>query len=404
MDVFVARQPIFDQTSKVFAYELLFRSGPENYFTGTDFDASSSRVISDGMMVMGLDSLTGGKRAFMNFARSALVNDFAMVLPHDRVVVEILETVEPDKEVVAAVIRLKEAGYQVALDDFVDDQRYAPLLDLVDFVKVDFLATADPASRAAVAARLAPRGIRLVAEKVETREAVDEATASGYTFFQGYFFARPIMVPAKDVPGFRLNYLRLLKEINEPRTNLDKLEAIMKQEVSMAFRVLRYINSAAFGFRSEVTSIRHALVLMGEGEVRRWASVWAMAGLGKDRPLELVVTSTLRAKFCELLAIAAGLTDRQSEMFLAGMFSVIDAIIGRPIDEILKSLSVPADVRDALLGRQNGVRAAMDCALAYERGDWAASAEAGGRMGVAESAIAESYLTAASWSRGVFGA
>jgi len=404
MDVFVARQPIFDRQIKVFAYELLFRSGPENYFTGTDYDASSSKVISDGVSLLGLDMLIGRKRAFVNFSRAALVNDFAFVLPRERVVIEVLETVEPDNDVVAAVRRLKDAGYQLALDDFESVERFEPLLDMVDYVKVDFLATTAPEDRATLSRLLSARGIRMVAEKVETREDVDEAVRTGYTLFQGFFFARPVMIPAKEVPGFRLNYLKLVNEINLPETRPDRLEEIMKQEVSMAYRLLRYINSAAFGFRAEVTSIKHAIVLLGLQEIRKLATVWALAGLGRDRPVELVVTSTTRARFCELIACAAGREESASRAFLVGMFSLIDAIIGRPISDLMDSLSIGPDERAALLGQGGPLKTILDCVIAYERGEWESCLALAAQIGLDEPTLADQYLRATDWSRGIFAA
>ncbi|MDE3154832.1 MAG: HDOD domain-containing protein [Acidobacteriota bacterium] len=399
---FVARQPIFDEQDQVFAYELLFRSGLENYFNDVDttHDLATSHVISEGAF-LGLDTLTQGKLAFVNFSRAPLVNDLAFVLPRDRVVIEVLETVEVDQHVVAAVERLKAAGYRIALDDFPHDATNHPLLPLADFVKVDFLAT--PAEhRRGLSERFLARGIHMLAEKVETREAKTEALEAGYRFFQGYFFSRPVIVAARNVPAFRMNYLRLLQEITDPDVTAERLEAIVKQDLSITYRLLRHVNSAAFGFVTEIKSLRHALALLGLNEIRRWASVWAMADLSRDTPGELVVESALRGRFCELLAAETPLKKRAPEFFLMGLFSHLDAIMSRPLDEILSSLPVPHEVREALLGQSNPLRLVLDTVIAYEAADWERCAACAAAAGLSEDEMPERYLDAAEWTSHIF--
>ncbi len=405
MDSFVARQPIFDHHLRVIGYELLFRSSPENVFLpGTDIDRASSSVIADSVLASGLSALTAGQPAYINLSRTALVGDFATLLPKDRVVLEILESVDIDDEVVEACQRLKRAGYVLALDDVVgDDGPRAALIDLVDIIKVDFLGIPEREARGALTARLRARGPILLAEKVETHAVFEEASHAGYVRFQGYFFARPVMTTLKAVPAFRLNYLRLLREVSRPELKLDQLEQIIKQELSMSYRLLRYVNSAAFAFLIEITSIRQALILVGQDQIRKWASVWALAGVGGDRPVELVVASSIRALLCESLAAAAGLGDRASDLFLMGMLSMIDAILDRPMEQALETLSLPYDVQDALLGGGNRLRLLLDCVTAFERGDWNASSTAAAALTVDEELLAHRYLAATSWAGTVFG-
>jgi c-di-GMP-related signal transduction protein len=400
-DVFVARQPIFDEKQRVFAYELLFRSGPENFFSpGQSPEAQTSNVISNGMVV-GLSSLTDNKPAFVNFSREALVGDLAFALPPKEIVVEILESVEADGETLAACERLKAAGYRLALDDFVDTPDRAPLAGLADFIKVDVLAT--PASQSTqIAKKFRVGGRRTLAEKVETRDAMAEAKANGFDYFQGYFFSRPVMVTTRTIPAFRLNYLRLLHELNRPEVNMRRLEDVVKQEASMTFRLLRRVNSAAFSFRLETSSLRHALVLLGEREIRMCATVWAMADLAHDKPSELVVASTLRARLCELLAPLGELGDRSLDLFLVGMFSMLDAILDLPMDRILVSLPLGGDVRDALLGGQNPLRSVLDCVMAYEQGLWDRASNLAVAAGIPEREIPTCYLEAVAWTRDIF--
>ena len=404
MQIFVARQPIFDLQDRVFAYELLFRSGLENCFSAPPdaSDHATSHVISSGGF-LGLETLTQDKLAFVNFSRGPLVSDLARLLPPDRVVIEILETIEPDDEVVAACRRLKEAGYRIALDDFAPADVDSPLAPFADFIKVDLLATPSPDERRRLAERLGNPRTVMLAEKVETREARQEVAAAGYALFQGYFLSQPVIVSAKSVPTFRMNYLRLLQEITRPDVDAPQLEAIVKQDLSITYRLLRHINSAAFGFRTEIRSLRSALALLGLDEIRRWASVWAMADLGRDTPGELVVESVLRGRFCELAAQhAPALRRRAAELFLLGLFSSLDAIMGRPLGEILEALPVPADVRAALLGTPNDFRSVMDAVLAYEMADWETCAARAEAAGIPYERLPACYLQATEWADLIF--
>jgi c-di-GMP-related signal transduction protein len=400
-DIFVARQPIFDERLRVFAYELLFRSGTDNFFVpGASPDMPTSHVLTSGM-TFGLAWLTEGKPAFLNFSRSALVGDFAKAFPPGDVVIELLESVEPDDAVIEACRQLKSAGYRIALDDFEDRPDYVPLVEMADFIKVDVLATG-PAARGALSKRLRTDKRRLLAEKVETREMFDETLAEGYQFFQGYFFSRPTIMTSKALSGYRLNYLRLLSELNNPDVDMGRLEEIVKREASLALRFLRRVNSASYGFRMPTSSLRHALVLLGEREIRMCASVWSMAEVAKNVPSELIVASTMRARLCEMLAKQSDLADRASDLFLVGMFSMLDAILQQPMERIIESLPLTEDVRQALGGGKNALRSVLDSVIAYERGRWDDAAAAAAAAGLKDQNFPACYQEAVTWTRAIF--
>jgi c-di-GMP-related signal transduction protein len=400
-DIFVARQPIFDGRQRVFAYELLFRSGPENYFTPVRSpELQTSHVISNGMFI-DLATLTDNKPAFVNFSREALVGDLAFALPPKEIVVGVLESVTADDESLAACRRLKKAGYRLALDDFVDVPERSPLAEFADFIKVDVRATPGEAG-AALARRYKAPQTRVVAGNIESREAMRAVEDLGYDYFQGCFFSRPMLVSTKTIPGFRLNYLRLLHELNRPEMDMRRLEEVVKQEASMTFRLLRRVNSAAFGFRLETSSLRHALVLLGEREIRACATVWAMADMARDVPSELVVASTLRARLCEMLAPLAQMPDRALDLFLVGLFSSLDAILDQPMDRILQSLPLGGDVREALLGGRNPLRNVLECVMAYEQGLWDRASDLALAAGIPEREIPTCYLEAVEWTRDIF--
>jgi c-di-GMP-related signal transduction protein len=397
VESFVGRQPIFDTQQQVFGYELLFRSGMKNAFTHTDPDQATSKVISDSYFLLGIPTLTGGKRAFINITRDVLLNEFVYLIPKESMVVEILETVEPDPEILAACQKLKQSGYLLAVDDFVYDEKYKPLLNMVDFVKIDFLATKGEGRRALLD-QYASSGIRFLAEKVENPEEHKEALDLGYSYFQGYFFCKPTIISGKDIPAYKLHYLKILQEIHRPEIDFRKLGEIIKMEISLSFKLLRYINSAYFGLRNKIASITQALTLLGENEVKKWVSLIALANMGEDKPEELIVQAMIRAKFCEALGAAAGLVQRTDNLFLMGMFSLIDTILSRPLAEIMREIPIADEIKDALLGEKNRLRDVFDFALICEKGDWEKMPDQTARLGIKEARAYQLYLDALRWS------
>lgn len=397
METYLARQPIFDRQQKVFAYELLFRSGlTNNAYDGTNQNHAASKVIADCCSMLGPHSVTNGKRAFVNVTRDVLLSDYVSLLPKEVAVVELLENVEPDKAVVAACRKLKDNGYLLALDDFIYSEGYRPLVELADVIKVDFLTT-DRATQAGLVAQLAPRGLTLLAEKVETREVYEDAIRMGYSYFQGYFFCKPEVLARKDVPGFKLNYFRILQEIQRPELDFAEIEAIIKRDVALSFKFLRYINSAAFSLRSEITSVRQALNLLGEVPVKKWVSLITLTSMASDKPAELVMQALIRAKFCELLAPQAQLKPRANELFLMGMLSLIDAIMDQTLSSLLTELPISEDVKVALLDGGNRLGDVYHFVLAYERGEWGRLTELAAKLGVDEAAPPQIYLEAVEW-------
>jgi c-di-GMP-related signal transduction protein len=369
-EVYVARQPIFETGGKLFGYELLFRSGLDNFFPpGMNQDIAASQVLHNSFLLFGMDVLICGKRAFINMTRKLLVNDTLSLFPRDCLVVEILENIEPDEEVIASCTKLKRAGYMLALDDFVFSEKLRPLIDLADIVKVDFRAT-PAALHTRLFGQVRSSSIRFLAEKIETQEEARQAQQMGYSLFQGYFYSRPLIIQGKDIPGYKLNYLQLLQEAMAIDLSMDKMGSIITRDVSLAYKLLRFVNSAAFGFRQKIHSIHHALALMGVAEIRKWVSLVALSGMGRDKCDELVVSSLIRARFCEMLAWQIGMSQRSSDLFLMGIFSMIDAFLDRPMEEILSNLPISDEVKVALLGGENTFRRVYELVLAYERGQW----------------------------------
>jgi EAL and modified HD-GYP domain-containing signal transduction protein len=393
--IFVARQPILDAERRVFGYELLYRSGPLATVCDADLDRASARVFTD-VLHYGLAALTGGRYAFINATRIMLVEHLVALLPPDGVVIEVLETVEPDAEVIAACRGLRDRGYRLALDDFSWDDRYQALLGIADFLKVDVLATS-AADRRDIVQRAAPHGLRLVAEKIETVEAFDEARRSGFTYFQGFFFARPVTMAARAIPVSGLRQVQLLGALNDATLGAAQLADLVKQDLSLSFRVLRTVNSAAGALRTPVQSIQQAIVLLGREQIRRWASVWLLAGVAEGGTQETVTMSLVRARWCELLGTQLWGEESGRELFLCGMISLLDTILGRSMETLVASLPVSAHVRKALCGEPSAWTTLLECIRKYERGAWEAALADAAQIGLSAGALASSHLEALRW-------
>jgi c-di-GMP-related signal transduction protein len=388
---FIARQPIFDKRLNVYAYELLFRGGPQNYFQPSR-NASSS-VIADSVTLFDLQNLTGAVRAFLNVDELALRLGAARLLPPDRIVVEILETVNPTEEIVTICRDLRNAGYVLALDDFVDQPNMAPLVELAQFLKVDFQLL-DAEARESVAKKYGGKKLALLAEKVETECELSEARNLGFSFFQGYFFCKPSMIETREIPGDKLLQLELLNAVAAPELDYPAIEKLLKREPSLLYRLLRYMNSPLLGLHSEVHSLRHAISLLGEDKFRHWVSVFAVVAMGGGKPPELVRTALTRAYFCEEFAAAAGLSQNRSSLFLMGLLSITDALLDKPIAEVLRSLPVAEEVKTALVGGDNRFRDVYELLLALERAEWSQLSSHVQRLGCDEEAIPDSYEAA----------
>lgn len=399
MEIHVARQPILDANRRLFAYELLFRSSPQNTFDGTEENRATASVISMSFFSPAAEHVRGGKLAFVNFPRRHLLDESSLLLPHEEVVIEILENVPPDEQVLAACRDLKQRGYRLAVDDFVMEEGRDVLARLADFIKVDFRATS--IDEQAQIARRYGRGACLLAEKVETWEEYQRAKDLGYTYFQGYLFSRPIMMTAKEQAGAKLNYFRLLRELNRPELGLRQIAQVLRCEPGLCYKLLRYINSAVFPLLCRVRSIHHALVLLGEVHIRRWLSIVVLLDLAANQPSGLVVAALVRGRFCETLALRVGIADRAPELFLMGAFSLLDAIFGYPLERLLEDLSLGDEIRMVLLGQAPaGSTAAKIWTLvkAYEAADWQLSDLASRDLRMEMAEVAEIYRESVSWS------
>ncbi len=392
--VFVSRQPILDAAGRVFGYELLHRDTTES---GEDGAAAGARGLTDVVLNVGLDTLSEGRSAFLNFTKDLLIADAATLLPAAKVVIQLRRGIAVDDAVVDACRDLHDRGYRIAID-FVSDPEAERLLPFVKYVKIDVRALS-PGAQAALARRFAAGEIRSVAEKVETAEAHAVAKQAGFTLFQGYYFCKPVTCKAGALPTRRLAYLQLLAALRQPNVGVREIEELVKHDVSLSVRVLKCVNSAAYGLRSEVTSIRQALIMIGLEPIRRWVSVWSVAGLNTGGTSELVTVSLLRARCCELLGQKLKGRAEDSELFLLGLCSLLDAIIDRPLVDAIADLPLGTEVKQALLGEPNTARTVLDIVIAHEGGLWDAALDKCRELGLPEDAPATVYADALKWAR-----
>ena len=395
---FVARQPILKTDQKVFGYELLFRDGIENRFTGADPD-HASRSVLDSSLLMGLDMLCDGRQAFINCTRGVLLNDYMTLLPPRQTVIEILENIPPDDSVVAACRNLKTAGYLIALDDFTHHDSRGALADIADIIKVDFRLT-PPEELLGIVQRYGKRS-QMLAEKVETQQEFRAAKQMGFVYFQGYFFCRPEMLPTSRLSPNQANHLRMLQAASRPELNLREIEELVKGEPSICYRLLRYLNSSLFGFSGEIRSVRHALTLLGERETRRWLHLVAALAAGQNKTSALVLAALVRARFCELLGKKVG--RRDSDFFLLGLLSLMDAILDIPMTEIMKNISVNPECKAALLEQIGPSAPIYLLVLAQESGDWPRLAELAQQLHLGDEEIADDHWRAMEWARQMTG-
>jgi EAL and modified HD-GYP domain-containing signal transduction protein len=391
-DIYVGRQPIYDRELSVYAYELLFRAASDNSANFTDGDKATSDVIVNTFLEIGLDNIVGNRLAFINLTRAFFVGEHTISLPRDRVVLELLEDIEADEEVVNSVKRLSEQGYSIALDDFIYHESLQPLVQLADIVKIDIMALNRDEIREHVEA-LRQHPLRLVAEKVETQEEHDYCMELGFDYFQGYFFAQPKVIRGQRLPNNRLAILKLLSRLQDPEITTKQLEELIAQDVAFSYRILRYVNSAAYAPPRKIESIQQAVVRLGLQTIKSWTALLAMSQVD-NKPAELVVTAMIRGKMAEEMAKALD-AEQPDSFFTVGLFSALDALMDNSMEEILTQLPLADHIAEALLHKGGGLHGeVLNCVLAYERGEW----ENLGCSQLGTHRIRTCYLDAVQWA------
>lgn len=397
MKVYVARQPIFKKNKKLYGYELLFRGGMSNAFPDIDGDTATSKLLSNSYLNIGIDQLTGGKVAFINFTQDLLVKKIPMMFPIENMMVEILEDVNPNKKFVNACLDIFRAGYAIALDDFVFKEELKPLIKLAKIIKIDFMLSPIEEIKRLVN-MLKGSKVKLLAEKIETYDEFKMALSMGFTYFQGYFFSKPEILSSKEITPSKITLLQIVGEANKKDCNFDKLEKLINRDVSISYKLLRYINSTFFKRACEISTIKHAIVLLGEKEIKRFISLVTTAELASDKPDELVRTSIIRARFCELLGINSRNGTDISELFLMGLFSLIDAMLDNTMENIMKSLPLSKNIKQALIEAKGELVDYLKFVSYYETANWDQCSLINSKIRVDEDKISEFYQDAVNWA------
>jgi EAL and modified HD-GYP domain-containing signal transduction protein len=396
-EVLVARQPILDANLEVVAYELLFRdldgSAPQDEAAGV---RATATVVVDGLLALGREILTDGEDAFINVPETLLRAGTLLDLPTRGLVLELVEDVADSPEVREAIATHRAAGFRVALDDLAPGDPREGLVDVVDLVKVDVLATGPDVALRFIR-ELSHRGIAIVAEKVEDPQMFDRVVGAGAELVQGFFFTRPRAVRAVRPLGLTPSHLSLLRAVAADEVDLDEVEQLIRSDLTMTDRFLRLVDVAA-GWR-EVESIRHGLVLLGQRRIHRWVSLLVLSSVTADRSPELVTTASVRARYCEELEARRG-GRRQLEAFALGMFSVLGADGVVPA-AVLDEVPLTEEARDALLGLPGGLRDLIDVTLAAERADWDELVAIGRAIGLDPRELALAHVEALRWSKQV---
>lgn len=396
MDIFIARQPIFDRNKRLYAYELLHRVSSKNVYNSFDGDKATANLLINTFLNIGLDKITGSGRAFINFTEQHLLEGTALELSPDNIVVEVLEQVPPSPEIISACSHLKEKGFLLALDDFVFTDGMEPLVELADIIKVDFLEM-DLREIEEQNTRFDRDKVKLLAEKIENYGQFTAALDMGFDYFQGYFFCRPEVLAKKDISLLNANLLSLLAEANKKDINLETIEKRIAADVSISYKLLRYINSAYYSLYAKVTSIGRALKYLGESGTRRFISLVAASELASDKPHELLRISLTRARFCEVLALQSSQGYDSEELFLMGLFSLLPAMLDMEMEDILQQLPLSAMVADGLLGKGSTYSPYLEAVCNYEQGGWGSCLQCLEKIDINPDTVSALYLEAINW-------
>ena len=396
MDIFLARQPIFDKDMQVFAYEILYRSGQVNSFDSTDGDKASANVMLNSFQNFGLEKISNNRPVFINFTEYFLTQEIATLFPKKMLVVEILENVLPRQEIIEKCLDLKTKGYTIALDDFVYSPEFEPLLKIADIIKIDFVVS----SRTEIVKMLSllkRHKLKLLAEKVETREEFEFAKKLGFELFQGFFFSKPEILSDKSFTPLEINHLHLISKLNQEDVDFEEITGLVSRDIALTYSLFKLVRSAYFGYNNKSNSVKQALVFLGIKELKKWLTLLALTGLNKDKPEEIMRQSLIRARFAEILANDSQFTEQAEDYFLAGLFSMLDVILEKPLEVILEEIKVSEDIKTLILGQEEEAGVLVKIIRAYERGDWEKVQSLARVSDVRQQAIIDAYVSSLMW-------
>ncbi|WP_423185976.1 EAL and HDOD domain-containing protein [Alishewanella sp. d11] len=397
MFFYAARQPILDRNKELFGYELLFRDGVENAFPNIDGDEATSKMIEGSQFAFGLEDFLGDKPGFINFTIETMVKKYPSMLPAEQVIVEILETVQPSKRLLAECIELKAQGYTLALDDYIHKSVWRHFYPYIDMIKIDFRKTSRAQIEEIKLVLADYPHVQLIAEKVETNEEFQQALEQGFTYFQGFFFSKPEMMQTRALSPSQLALAELLYETSKADIDLVKITEVFKRDVTLAYKLLRYSNSAIFKRRVEVDTIKHALVVLGQTELKKFLSLLFTAQISSDKPAELMRLAMTRANFAEGLASIGNIV-ALDKAFLTGMMSLMDAILDEPIENVMAKLPLANDIKEALIAKTGVLADFIRLIECYENANWDEANTIIKLLGLDTKKVPDAYHKAVQWA------
>lgn len=398
MYFYAARQPILDKEKNLFAYELLFRDGIDNIFPEIDGDEATSKMIDASQFSLGIHEFTGGHPAFINFTLETLSQGYPLMLSQDEVVIEILETVKPGKKLLALCKDLHEKGYIIALDDYEHQAVWAHFYPYIQIIKIDWQVTTSEEIQEIVQAIAKYPHIKLLAEKVETYEEYNAALELGCVYFQGFFFSKPEMVKTKSLSPSQMAMAELLYETSKTDLDLSNITSVFERDVTLSYKLLRYANSPIFRRRSEISTIKQALVILGSAELKRFLGLLFASNVNPDKPTELINSAMARAKFAELLCDELPTRHDASLAFLTGLLSLIDAILDEEIESILKKLPLSQEIKDTLITREGDMAKVIQLLELIEHAKWDDTTVLIEELKLDKDAVIEHYNQALIWA------
>ena len=398
MYFYAARQPILDIDKNLFAYELLFRDSIINVFPDIDGDEATTKMIEASNFNLGISEFTGNKPAFINFTLETLIKGYPETLTTEELVVEILETVKPGKKLLSICKDLHEKGYTIALDDYIHKTVWQHFYPFIHIIKIDWQDTTIDTIKEVKAAIVAFPHIKLLAEKVETYEEYNQAVELGFVLFQGFFFAKPEMVKTKNLSPSQIAMAELLYETSKTELDLASITSVFERDVTLSYKLLRYANSAIFKRRSEISTIKQALVTLGSSELKRFLGLMFAANINPEKPSELINSAMARAKFCDLMASEVKQPIDNAIAFLTGLLSLIDAIVDEDLESILTKLPLAQEIKDTLLTREGDTADLIKLLELIERAEWSETTAIMQKQGLDKAAVVKCYNEAIAWA------
>lgn len=400
MYCYMARQPILDAQKNLYGYELLFRDGESNAFPNINDDEATSKLITEHHLLMGVEKITGGQLAFINFSADTLIHHFPTSINPKSMVIEILETVPISSELMTACKQLHGMGYQLALDDHDFDPKWDIFLPYISIIKVD-VQQFNLLQISKYVSRVRHYNVTLLAEKVETAEEFNKLRQLGFQLFQGYFFARPEMLKHKNISSSKLNLMLLIAEASKVELNFDDLSHIVERDLGLSYKLLRFVNSASFAREKPIGSLKHAMVYMGEAELKKFIALLALANLAENNGSELLNISVVRARFCDQLAALNQDELNPPSAFLTGLFSLVDALLEQPLAGLLQDLPILPEIKSALLEHSGKLGQYLELAKAFERTDWDSQQQLTRQVLNKAIDLSPLYLEAVDWAHGL---